>query len=232
MGIGTGMGAEAAAFIFNQTYSMAHDFGGDFFDMAMDYSLSQSDQGAAYTTWRAGDAGKRLAERYGPFRIEDRPKDLGAQSLKPSVVDKSKKGGDNGGAGKAAQDSRLTTPALLTTSRSTSIPAGITKDLLREGASKPGNKGVTPIGRAFQKHTSESRAGTFTGVQSGNAAMNTSQGMSYLNKILDNPGTTYTARNLQTFGNFLDIRMPDGTGARYSADGTRFICFLEKYTNR
>ena len=41
---------------------------------------------------------------------------------------------------------------------------------------------------------------------------------------------TYTVRNTKAFGDVLDVRLPDGTGARWSADGKTFIGFLEKYT--
>lgn len=87
----------------------------------------------------------------------------------------------------------------------------------------------TAVGRAFQKHTI--REGTaFTGEVTGNAAKNTAQGMSYLNKILSDPNATSVLRNTKAYGDVLDLRLPDGMGARWSADGETFIGFLEKFT--
>lgn len=99
-------------------------------------------------------------------------------------------------------------------------------------ATTPGKGGVTPVGRAFQKHAGNSnRAGTFSGEVSGNAAQNTLQGVQYLERILTNPNASFMVRYTKAFGDVLDVRLPDGTGARWSADGTKFIGFLEKYTN-
>lgn len=89
----------------------------------------------------------------------------------------------------------------------------------------------TAVGRAFQKHTV--RDGTaFTGEITGNAAKNTQQGMNYLNKIVNNPNATFTVRNTNSYGNVLDVRLPDGMGARWSSDGKTFIGFLERFTTK
>ena len=63
------------------------------------------------------------------------------------------------------------------------------------------------------------------------AAKNTAQGIKYIKDILGNPNSTYTVRNTKAFGDVLDVRLPDGTGARWTADGKTFLGFLEKYTN-
>ncbi|WP_085832445.1 hypothetical protein [Clostridium merdae] len=111
------------------------------------------------------------------------------------------------------------------------LPSGITREGLTKVAGAPGKGGVTPIGRAFQKHAGNAqRAGTFTGEVTGNVAKNTEQGINYLNQVLDNPNSTAAVRNTKAYGDVLDVRMPDGTGVRYSADGKSFIGFLEKYT--
>jgi len=108
---------------------------------------------------------------------------------------------------------------------------GTNKNLVTS-ATTPNKNGVTPVGRAYQKHAGNSnRAGSFEGEVSGNAAQNTQNGTDYLNAILNNPQSTFTVRSTKAFGNVLDVRMPDGTGARWSADGKTFIGFLEKYTN-
>ena len=107
---------------------------------------------------------------------------------------------------------------------------GTTNNLLNS-ASIPGKGGVSPVGRAFQKHAGNpNRAGTFTGEVSGNALQNTQNGTKYLNDILYNKNSTFTVRNTKAYGEVLDVRLPDGTGARWSADGKTFIGFLEKYT--
>jgi len=104
-------------------------------------------------------------------------------------------------------------------------------DDLVNSATTPGKGGVSPVGRAYQKHAGNpNRAGTFTGEVSGNAMQNMQNGTKYLNDILNNPNSTYTVRNTKAFGDVLDVRLPDGTGARWSADGKTFIGFLEKYT--
>jgi hypothetical protein len=106
-----------------------------------------------------------------------------------------------------------------------------TSQTLVDTATTPGRGGVTPVGRAFQKHAGNSnRAGAFAGEVAGNATKNTEQGAKYLNAILNNPNSTYTVKNTKAFGDVLDVRLPDGTGARWSADGKTFIMFLEKYT--
>jgi hypothetical protein len=103
-------------------------------------------------------------------------------------------------------------------------------DNLIDSATKTGKGGVSPVGRAFQKHAGNpSRAGTFTGEISGNVIKNTEQGAKYITDILNNPESSYNLRHTDIFGDILDVRLPDGTGARWSADGTRFIGFLEKY---
>ena len=105
-------------------------------------------------------------------------------------------------------------------------------DNLIKSAITSGKGGVSPVGRAFQKHAGNSgRAGTFVGEVSGNAARNTEQGAKYISDILSNPKSTYKVRHTDVFGDILDVRLPDGTGARWSADGKTFIGFLEKYSN-
>jgi len=120
-------------------------------------------------------------------------------------------------------------PAPQTATRARAVIHGASwgnRSSLVTTASRPGQGGVTPVGRAFQKHNS--RAGSaFTGTSSGNAAHNTQQGMTHLARILDNPNSTFIVRNTNAYGRVLDVRMPCGMGARWSADGTRFIGFLE-----
>jgi len=107
---------------------------------------------------------------------------------------------------------------------------GTTDDLMNS-ATTPGKAGVSPVGRAYQKHAGNpNRAGTFVGKVSGNAVENTQNRAKYLNDILSDSNSTYMVRETKAFGNVLDVRLPDGTGARWSSDGETFIGFLEKYT--
>jgi hypothetical protein len=109
-------------------------------------------------------------------------------------------------------------------------PPGVpAKTNLVNSATTPGAGGVTPVGRAFQKHNS--RPGTaFTGQASGNASQNTQQGLNHLNNILNNPQPTITTTNHPVHGNVLNVRTPSGQGAQWSADGSHFIGFLEPYS--
>ncbi len=89
----------------------------------------------------------------------------------------------------------------------------------------------TAAGRAFQKHVAREHSG-FLGEITGNALKNTEQGMKYINKIIKSLDVKFIVRNKEPFGEILDVRLPDGMGARWSADGKTFIGFLEKYTNK
>jgi len=109
-----------------------------------------------------------------------------------------------------------------------SKPWGSVDNLIRS-ATAPGRGGVTPIGRAFQKHNS--RPGTaWTGQASGNAAQNTQQGMEHLNRILNDPNSTFVVSNHSVHGSVLSVRTSSGQGAMWSADGNRFIQVLERFT--
>ncbi|MBU3131878.1 hypothetical protein KPL40_05385 [Clostridium gasigenes] len=64
----------------------------------------------------------------------------------------------------------------------------------------------------------------------GNPTKNTNQAKEYLNEILNSDYATRTIRNNKAYGEVLDVRLPDGMGARWSDAGKKFIGFLEKYT--
>jgi len=137
-------------------------------------------------------------------------------------------GGGGGTAPKApthVQTHQAPNADIAGSSGATTQPWGSTNNLITSATALVTST-VTAIGRAFQKHNS--RPGTvFTGEASGNAALNTQQGMTYINKILSDPNTTFVIFNHPVEGSVLKVRMPDGTGAWWSADGTRFIGFLE-----
>ena len=105
---------------------------------------------------------------------------------------------------------------------------GSTEHLVKSAMeSAKGNN--TAIGRAFQKHAVRDGS-AFTGEITGNATRNTEQGMEHLNRILNDPNATFVVRDTKAFGKVLDVRLPDGTGARWSDDGKTFIGLLERFT--
>jgi len=109
-----------------------------------------------------------------------------------------------------------------------SISNSIPKDKLYEVATKANSAGLSPAGRAFQKHSQ--RPGTsFIGEVTGNAAKNSAQGANYLKEILYNPNSAATVRVHKVFGQVLDVRLPNGVGARWSSDFNSFIGFLEGF---
>ena len=91
-------------------------------------------------------------------------------------------------------------------------------------ATTAGRGGVTPAGRALQKHAA--RPGSaFAGLASaGNAAQNARAGEAALRDILGR-GNVFSYRH-QVFGDVVDVKIPNGRGARFSAAGD-FIGFLE-----
>ena len=100
-------------------------------------------------------------------------------------------------------------------------------ELLIKSASDIVSGNNTAAGRAFQKHTVRPNS-AFVGEITGNAIKNTEQAMTYINKILKSPEASFMIRYKEPFGEILDVRLPDGLGARWSADGKKFIGFLEK----
>ncbi len=85
--------------------------------------------------------------------------------------------------------------------------------------------GLTVVGRALQKHGS--RTGSIFPKTIGNAAAINTQGENVLKGILTNSRATTVTRHHGRFGNIMDIQIPGGQGARFSADGKTFIHFLE-----
>jgi len=52
----------------------------------------------------------------------------------------------------------------------------------------------------------------------------------YINKIIKSPDSTFVIRNTKAYGDVLDVRLLDGTGARCTFNGEIFIGFLERYS--
>ncbi|OWW23528.1 hypothetical protein B4Q04_20235 [Zobellia sp. OII3] len=85
--------------------------------------------------------------------------------------------------------------------------------------------GLTKIGRALQKHAS--RPGSKFPSVTGNVSNINAQGEKVLNSILTNPSSTTTVRHHGRFGEILEIKAPNGQGARFSKDGNTFIGLIE-----
>lgn len=80
-------------------------------------------------------------------------------------------------------------------------------------------------GRALQKHGS--RAGSIFPKATGNVSAINAQGEKVLNEIITNPSVTTVTRHHARFEYVLEYKLPSGQGARFSADGSKFIGFIE-----
>ena len=87
---------------------------------------------------------------------------------------------------------------------------------------------TTSVGRSFQKHTVREQTACI-GKITGNVSENTCQGFLYLEKIIESPSSTAVIKNTKAYGEVLDIRLPNGIGARWTSGGDKFIGFLESY---
>jgi len=101
------------------------------------------------------------------------------------------------------------------------------EEAIVERATTAGHGGVSPVGRALQKHAARSES-AFAGA-SGNAAENTERGAAYLQEILESPEQATSVSTHKVFGDVIKVRLPDGSGAWFKANG-EFIGFLERYT--
>ncbi|MGB3464929.1 MAG: hypothetical protein WBA74_06660 [Cyclobacteriaceae bacterium] len=97
-------------------------------------------------------------------------------------------------------------------------------DLLN-AASAPSKGELTAVGRALQKHGS--RSGSLFPKATGNAASMNAQGKSVLQNIISHPNASTVTRHHRRFGNIMEIKIPNGQGARFSADGKTFFGFIE-----
>ena len=98
---------------------------------------------------------------------------------------------------------------------------------LFQNATTPLKRGVTPVGRALQKHSARATSIFYGMSNSGNAAANSAIGKDYLANILAN-GTKTTDIH-PVFNEVIKFRLSDGTGAWWKTDGS-FIGLLEPYT--
>ena len=84
---------------------------------------------------------------------------------------------------------------------------------------------LTKAGRALEKHGS--RPSSLYPQATGNVANKNALGNQTLDSILNNPNATSVTRHHAMYGDVLEIRIPNGMGVRFSADGNTFIGFLE-----
>ncbi|SHI25165.1 hypothetical protein SAMN02745823_03905, partial [Sporobacter termitidis DSM 10068] len=99
------------------------------------------------------------------------------------------------------------------------------KKLLNSGNQLDKGGELTKAGRALEKHGS--RYGSIYPQATGNVANKNALGNQTLESILNNPNATSITRYHAMYGDVLEIKIPGGMGARFSADGSAFIGFLE-----
>ena len=95
-------------------------------------------------------------------------------------------------------------------------------------ANQTSKAGLTAVGRALQKHGD--RVGSAFPKAVGNPSAINVQGEKVLKEILTNPNVqrTVNANNIGRYGGtVVDYKIPNGIGARFNADESKFIGFLE-----
>ena len=95
-------------------------------------------------------------------------------------------------------------------------------------ANQASKAGLTSVGRALQKHGD--RIGSVYPKAVGTQSAINAQGEKILKDILSNPNVqrTVNSNNIGRYGgNVVDYKIPNGMGARFNADESRFIGFLE-----
>ena len=99
------------------------------------------------------------------------------------------------------------------------------KELLIAGNQIDKGGELTKAGRALEKHGS--RPGSIYPRATGNVANKNALGNKILESILKDPNAISVIRHHAMYGDILEIKIPGGMGARFTADGSRFIGFLE-----
>ena len=97
--------------------------------------------------------------------------------------------------------------------------------LLKAGNQLDKGGELTKVGRSLEKHGS--RPGSIYPSATGNVANKNALGNQVLESILNNPNATIVNRHHAMLGDILEIKIPGGMGARFSADMKTFIGFLE-----
>ena len=96
---------------------------------------------------------------------------------------------------------------------------------LLKSAQLPAKGGLTAVGRALQKHGS--RAGSKFPKAKGKGPQINAQALQILKDIITHPNVVKVKRHHARFGHVLEFKAPGGVGARYTADGKKFIGFIE-----
>ncbi len=102
--------------------------------------------------------------------------------------------------------------------------ANLVRSLLK-AATTPSKGGLTAVGGALQKHGS--RLGSLFPKATGNTASINAQGETILKNIITNPNASTVTRHHGRFGDIMEIKIPNGQGARFSKDGKTFFGFIE-----
>ena len=119
------------------------------------------------------------------------------------------------------------TPTRLNPGRLLPALTSTTREALLEAAVAVGRGGVSDAGRALQSHAA--RAGSWlTGLaHGGSGAANTAAARKVLAEILQSGDASFSTHKI--WGNIMSVRLKDGRGAVWTADG-QFITFLERYS--
>jgi hypothetical protein len=96
---------------------------------------------------------------------------------------------------------------------------------LLKAATTPSKGGLTAVRRALQKHGS--RLGSLFPKTTGNTASINAQGETILKNIITHPNASTVTRHHGRFGDIMEIKIPNGQGARFSKDGKTFFGFIE-----
>jgi hypothetical protein len=102
------------------------------------------------------------------------------------------------------------------------------EDLLSR-ATQASRGGVSEAGRALQSHACREGSWLAERAAGGNAAQNTAAAHQALQEIL--AGGQVVQETHPVWNEIIVVRLPNGAGAVWKADGT-FITFLERYTPR
>lgn len=97
---------------------------------------------------------------------------------------------------------------------------------LMEAARVTDKNGLSRVGRALFKHGG--REGSVFPKASGNPEAINKQGEAILKEILSSPDVEVVTRRHARFGNVSEYKLPNGQGAKFSADGRDFFEFIEK----
>jgi len=92
-------------------------------------------------------------------------------------------------------------------------------------ANQPDRGGLTRAGRPLEKHGG--RPGGQLPVATGNVAQKNALGNQILESMLNHPSAIAATRHHARYGYILEIQISGGLGARFSADGTAFIGFMD-----